>query len=188
MARIIVEQIVTADGYASDPDGGIAFFESVEEFDATDADQLELLEHVDAMLLGRVTYEMFAAYWPTADPAVEPVATPIARLDKHVVSNTLTDAPWGEHAHAEVHRGDGVAAARAIADRIDGGLIVWGSLTLADDLLRAGAVDELRLRIVPVLIGAGRSFTPPDLGERRLELDHAVTHPGGHVGLHYRLR
>ncbi|WP_350348573.1 dihydrofolate reductase family protein [Agromyces sp. G08B096] len=188
MGRLIVEQIVSVDGFATDADGGISFFEAIEDFNATDADQLEMLEGVEAMLLGRVTYEMFAAYWPTADPAIEPVATPIARLAKHVVSNTLTDAPWGDDAPARIHRGDGVAAARALADSLDGGVIVWGSLTLADGLLRAGAVDELRLRIVPVLIGAGRTFTPPDLGVRRLALDHAVTHPSGHVGLHYRLR
>ncbi|WP_127794857.1 dihydrofolate reductase family protein [Agromyces sp. LHK192] len=188
MGRLIVEQVVTVDGYASDAEGGIAFFEAVEGLEATDVDQLHMLEDVDAMLLGRVTYEMFAAYWPTADPADDAVAEPIARLAKHVVTSTLADAPWGDAGSIEMHRGDGVAAARAIADATPGGVIVWGSLTLADDLLRAGAVDELRLRIVPVLIGAGRSFTPPDLGERRLELDHAVTHPSGHVTLHYRLR
>lgn len=85
MGRLIVEQIVSVDGFATDADGGISFFEAIEDFNATDADQLEMLEGVEAMLLGRITYEMFAAYWPTADPAIEPVATPIARLAKHVV-------------------------------------------------------------------------------------------------------
>ena len=66
-----------------------------------------------------------------------------------------------------------------------GSIIVWGSLTLADTLFAAGLVDELRLRVVPMLIGAGRSFTPAGLGARRLRLDEVVTHPGGLVTLQY---
>ena len=68
------------------------------------------------------------------------------------------------------------------------GIVVWGSFMLADALFAAGLVDDLRLRVVPVLIGEGRSFTPADLGERRLELDHVATHPSGHLGLSYRVR
>jgi len=65
---------------------------------------------------------------------------------------------------------------------------VWGSLTLADALFEAGLVDQLRLRVVPVLIGAGRSFTPDRLGERRLALDHTGQQPSGHVTLAYEVR
>ena len=58
-------------------------------------------------------------------------------------------------------------------------------LTLADALLPAGLVDELHLRIVPVLLGDGRSFTPADVGDRRLELDRVAPRPGGVVSLRY---
>ena len=186
MGRLIVEQIVSVDGYAADPEGGIGFFEAVDEVDSNDADQLAFLEHVDAILLGANTYRMFAAYWPQADPEVERVAEPIDRLPKFVVSNTLTQAPWGDGA-VEILRGDGAEAAAALKERY-AAIVVWGSLTLADSLFEAGLVDELRLRVVPVLIGEGRSFTPAKLGERRLELDHVVTHPSGHVGMEYRVR
>ncbi|WP_157156196.1 dihydrofolate reductase family protein [Diaminobutyricimonas sp. LJ205] len=179
MGRLIVEQIVSVDGYAADLDGGIGFFEAVDEVDSNDADQLAFLEWVDAI-------RMFAGYWPYADPQVERVAEPINRLPKFVVSNTLTDAPWGD-GEVEVLRGDGAEAAAALKERY-GAIIVWGSLTLADALLEAGIVDELRLRVVPVLIGEGRSFTPAKLGERRLALDHVVAHPSGHVGMNYRTR
>jgi dihydrofolate reductase len=186
MGRLTVEQIVSVDGYAADADGGIGFFEAVDEADPTDEDQLAFLEHVDAILLGANTYRMFAGYWPKADPDVEPVAEPINRLPKFVVSNTLDQAPWGEGT-IEILRGDGAEAAVALKERFDG-IVVWGSLTLADALFAAGLVDELRLRVVPVLIGEGRSFTPESLGERRLALDHVVSHPTGHVGLTYRVR
>ncbi|MFD4421713.1 dihydrofolate reductase family protein [Agromyces sp. NPDC058484] len=185
MGRLIVEQIVSVDGYAADAEGGIGFIEAAEAGNPDDADQLEFLEHVDAILLGANTYRMFADYWPHADPSVEVVAEPINRLPKFVVSNSLTDAPWGDGS-VEILSGDGAEAAAALKGRFEG-IVVWGSLTLADALLEAGLVDELRLRVVPVLIGAGRSFTPASLGERRLALDHVASHPSGHVGLTYRV-
>lgn len=186
MGRLIVEQIVSADGYAADADGGIAFFEAVPGLESTDHDQLAFLEGVDAILLGANTYRMFAAYWPDVDPSVEAVAEPIARLPKHVVSNTLDRAPWGD-GEIEVLRGDAAASVARLKGRF-AAVVLWGSLELADALLSAGLVDEVRLRIVPVLIGSGRSFTPAGLGQHALELDHAYTHPTGHVSLHYRLR
>ena len=186
MGRLTVEQIISADGYAADPSGDLGFIDAVDDADPSDADQLAWLEGVDAILLGANTYRMFAGYWPQADPAVEPVAEPIARLPKHVFSNTLTSAPWGD-GEIEVVRGEVAASVAELKRRYDS-IVVWGSLMLADELFREELVDELRLRLVPVLIGAGRPFTPPDVGERRLALDHVASHPSGHVGLHYRLR
>jgi dihydrofolate reductase len=192
MGRLIVEQVVTADGYAADRDGGLDFFEALVrpgedgEVDLNDAEQLEYVSQADAILFGATTYRMFADYWPGVDPEVERVAELINRLPKFVVSNTLTDAPW-DGDHVEVLRGDGAAAAAGLKERFET-VIVWGSLTLADALLQAGLVDELHLRIVPVLLGDGRSFTPADVGDRRLELDHVEARPGGVVSLRYAVR
>ena len=186
MGRLTVEQIISVDGYDADANGDIAFFEAVDEVDSNDEEQLTFLEGVDAILLGANTYRMFAAYWPFADPATERVAEPIARLPKYVVSNTLETAPWGDM-QIDILRGDGADAARSLKERHQH-VIVWGSLTLADALFEAGLVDQLRLRLVPVLIGEGRSFTPARLGERRLSLDHTVQQPSGHVTLAYEVR
>ena len=188
MGRLIVEQIISADGGAAEPDGGIGFFVDARAINETDGDQLRLLENVGAIVLGRTTYRMFADYWPDADPAQEPVAAPLNTLPKYVVSSTLEEAPWGPHAAATILRGDGVAAVRALRRRVAGDLIVWGSLTLADALLRADEVDLLRLRVVPMLIGAGRRFTPSDLGRRALELSSTRSYPHGWVVLEYRCR
>jgi dihydrofolate reductase len=186
MGRLTIEQIISVDGYAAEPDGGIGFMTAVDQTDWNDEEQLEFLQDVDAILLGATTYRMFADYWPKADPTVERVAEPIARLPKFVVSNTLERAPWGD-GEIEVLRGDGVASTRALKDRFRQ-IIVWGSLTLTEALFEAGLVNQLRLRVVPVLIGAGRSFTPGRLGERRLALDHTVQQPTGHVTLAYEVR
>lgn len=188
MGRIIVEQIVSADGYAAEPDGGIGFFEHARSINAVDKGQLRLLESVRAIVLGRHTFGMFAGYWPDADPVQEPVAVPINATPKYVVSNTLDAAPWGSQGDsATVLRGDGVASMRKLRAQVDGDIIIWGSLTLSDALLRAGEVDVLRLRIVPVLIGAGRSFSPADLGQQALELERASSFPPDAVVLQYRL-
>lgn len=189
MGRLIVEQVITADGYAADREGGLDFFEALvrpgeqREADLNDAEQLEYVSQADAILFGATTYGMFADYWPGVDPEVERVAEVVNGLPKFVVSNSLQDAPWNG-GHVEILRGDGAEATAALKERFDT-VIVWGSLTLADALLQAGLVDELHLRIVPMLLGDGRSFTPSDVGGRRLELDHVATKPGGVVSLRY---
>jgi hypothetical protein len=129
MGRLIVEQVVTADGYAADRDGGLDFFEALVrpgengEVDLNDAEQLEYVSQADAILFGATTYRMFADYWPGVDPEVEHVAELINRLPKFVVSNTLTEAPW-DGGQVEILRGDGVAAASTLKERFDT-VIVW---------------------------------------------------------------
>jgi dihydrofolate reductase len=185
MGKVIVEQIVSLDGYAEDADGGIDFFVNANWINEADTEQLRMLSGVAAIVLGAKTYQMFAGYWPSADPVAEPIAIPIRELPKFVVSSALESAPWGMNHSAEILRGDGVAAVRGLRQRFTGDLIVWGSLSLSDALLRAGEVDVLRLRVVPVLLGRGRSFTPSDLGLRRLSLAAAQSFTGGLVVLEY---
>lgn len=187
MGEITVEQIVSVDGYAADDDGGIEFFQDVDFGDGgrIDHEQMGWLETVDAILLGRRTYEMFAAYWPHADPAVDRVAEPIARLPKHVFSNTLGHAPWGD-GQIDVVGGVPADAVREIAQRYDS-TVIWGSLQLTDALFEAGLVHTLRLRIIPVLLGRGRSFTPPAMSRARLRLEGGARHDGGIVTEQYRV-
>nr|WP_245989186.1 dihydrofolate reductase family protein [Agromyces tardus] len=125
MGILTVEQIVSADGYAADASGGIDFFTAVDEPAATDAEQLEWLTGVDAILLGGNTYRMFAGYWPGADPAVEPVAEVIARLPKYVFSNAIDHAPWGDDA-LEVLHGD-VATSIAELKGRHASIVVWAA-------------------------------------------------------------
>jgi len=185
---ITVEQIVSADGFAAEPDGGMRFVAATApDDDRTDASQLAMLESIDAIVLGRRTYEMFASYWPTADPSRERVAGPIARLPKLVVSSTLERAPWGD-GEIEVLRPEPSAAdaVRGLEGRF-GSVIVWGSLQLANALLEAGLVTRLRLRICPALIGEGLRFTPPSLDRQLLRLTSSAALPSGHLVTEYAL-
>lgn len=188
MGRIIVEEIVSVDGFAAAPDGNLDFFEVPGDFDSTDPGQMEMLEKVGAILLGATTYRMFAEFWPSADEKADPVAGPINHLPKHVVSSTLDAAPWGPWPSAQVERGDAVDTARRLAALYEGDIIVWGSLRLASALLRAGAVDLLRLRVVPVLIGAGIPIAPTLDRLQPLAFTGVETFASGHVTLSYEMR
>jgi dihydrofolate reductase len=187
MGKVIVEQIISADGYAEDTNGSINFFVNANWINEADTEQLRMLSDVAAIVLGAKTYRMFADYWPSANPAVEPVSARINELPKFVVSSTLESAPWGVDDSAEVLRGDAVAAVRGLRNRFTGNLIVWGSLSLSDELLRAGEVDVLRLRVIPILLGDGRSFAPSDLGLRHLSLANAQSFARGLVVLEYNV-
>ena len=168
MGRVIVEQIVSIDGCVEDAQGGIGFFFDAQELEATDQEQLRMLRSVGAIVFGARTYRMFADYWPQADPVAEPVAVPIRELPKFVVSSTLAAAPWDADQSATVLRGDGVAAVRGLRERIDGDLVIWGSLTLVDALL-----------------GGGRPLAPPGTATRRWRLARVESFGGGVAVLEY---
>lgn len=183
MRTLIVQELVSADGYAADPDGGLDFFGSVADYDDIDRDSLAVLDRVDLILLGRTTYDLFVQYWPTSD---EPVTEAVNSTPKVVCSSSLQHAPWGRFADAAIAP-DAVAAVTERKAEDGGDIMVWGSLTIARTLLRAGLVDELQLRVCPVLLGSGRSFVPEELRGRALEVSHTKTYPTGLVDTHYRL-
>ena len=184
---LIVEQIISADGFVADAEGGIDYFRAGGDWSEMEPEQLEVIAGVGAIVLGANTYRMFSDYWPSADPAVEAVATPINALPKHVISSTLQDAPWGDLEPATIERGDGVESVRRLKAATTGDLMVWGSLTLTEALFAAGEVDRLRLRVIPVLIGTGRTLAPTVTTDTNLTLVASRSFPRGHVTLDYRL-
>ncbi|WP_062298080.1 dihydrofolate reductase family protein [Demequina maris] len=185
MGRLIVEQIVTVDGFAAGPDGKLDFMRIPGPFDATDRGQIAMLENVDAILLGRNTYELFSDYWPGKTTDEEPLADFINETPKHVVTNTLRRAPWGDYASATVEVGEPRDTVRRLKHCYEGDIVLWGSLILAGALLQAELVDAVRLRIVPVLIGEGRPTTPGLRHARTLRPVEIDALPSGHVTLVY---
>ena len=105
MKKLILEEWLSLDGFAVDKDGKLDFFPASETDKFSDRDQLEFLDTVDTILLGRKTYELFVDFWPTATTDKEIIAERLNTLPKLVFSNTLREAPWGKWRPARVVRG-----------------------------------------------------------------------------------
>lgn len=156
MRKLIVTEFLTLDGVYEEstpwrkdysPDDGQFKYD-------------ELFES-DALLLGRVTYEGFVKYWSTATGAF---AERMNSLPKFVATTTLKSLEWN---NAIALEGDGVAAVQALKRQQGGNILVYGSGTFAQTLLRHGLVDELRLMIFPLVLGSGKRLFS---GEERLPL------------------
>jgi dihydrofolate reductase len=113
---------------------------------------LDALRGSDLMVLGRVTYEMFAAYWPTASPEVEGEYTELMnQTPKMVFSTTLTEPlAWQ---NSTLNRGDVAAEIPRLTQQPGRDIGVWGSVALVRSLLRLGLLDRLRLQVYPVVLG-----------------------------------
>jgi dihydrofolate reductase len=96
MRRLILEEWLSLDGFAADKNGKLDFFPSSETDRFSDRDQLNFLDSVDTILLGRKTYQLFVQYWPTATADKEIIADRLNTLPKLVFFNTLTETPWAE--------------------------------------------------------------------------------------------
>ncbi|GHF38461.1 dihydrofolate reductase family protein [Streptomyces griseosporeus] len=136
----------------------------------------------DAMLLGRKTYEIFASYWPTADPA-NPFTERMNSMQKYVASRTLTSLEWQNSTLLE---GDVTEAVRALKESEGGNINVVGSGDLAQTLMRDGLVDEYRLTIHPVIIGSGKRLFADGAIPTALEPVSVTATKGGTVVGVYR--
>jgi dihydrofolate reductase len=124
------------------------------------------------MLLGRVTYEGFAAAWPTMQDVF---ADKMNSMPKHVVTNTLTELEW----NATALHGDVAKAVTELKDGDGGPILVHGSATLVRTLLAERLVDELRLMVFPVMIGGGLRIFPEDREKLNFELTDLVRYDSG---------
>jgi dihydrofolate reductase len=135
------------------------------------------IEEAGGFLLGRRTYEIFAAYWPNAPEEEQVIAEALNTKPKHVASRTLTGSL--EWQNSTVLEGDLPEAVAALKQEDGGDLLVIGSTALVQSLIQHGLVDEFRLMIDPVLVGGGKRIFPDDGAQRPLRLvDHQATSTG----------
>jgi dihydrofolate reductase len=187
MRKLIVNEFMSLDGVAQapggaeeDPSGGFAhggWHMQYMEDEPTQQWVLRSIVEAGGFLLGRRTYEIFAAYWPNAPEEEQVIAEPLNSKPKYVASRTLTEPlEW----QGSTLLGNELAAAvAALKDEEGGDLHVIGSTELVQSLLGHGLVDELRLMIDPVLLGGGKSFLRDDGALRSLRLvDGQVTDRG----------
>ena len=155
MGRIVATEFVSLDGVIEAPGGGEEFkhagwtFE-IERGDEGDQFKLDETMSSDALLLGRVTYEGFAAAWPTRDGEF---ADKFNGMPKYVVSSTLEEPEWN---NSTVLKGDVAEEVAKLKREHDGDIVVHGSPMLVQTLLEHDLVDELRLMVFPVVLGSGK--------------------------------
>jgi dihydrofolate reductase len=136
----------------------------------------EVFENVDAFLLGRRTYEIFAASWPNATDPDDAVAKSLNTLPKYVASSTLSDPQWNNTA---VLDGDLASAVKELKERDGRELQVHGSGRLVQFLLDNDLVDRLNLLVFPVIVGAGSRLFPDSGLATGLALEDSRTTPSG---------
>jgi dihydrofolate reductase len=180
--RIILSDFMSLDGVVQAPggpdedrDGGFAhggWSMPLFDPDAMGAVVDEEMQRSDALLFGRRTWEVMAAEWPKRPG--DPFADQMNAIPKYVASRTLSaqdaEARWN-NTTVLGDGGDAIEAIRALRQvGGDGGLQLWGSATLARQLIEHDLVDEYLLMIEPILLGGGKTIFPPDHRARPLEL------------------
>ena len=157
MGRIVVTEFVSLDGVIEAPGGGQEFkhagwtFE-IERGDEGDRFKFDELMEAEAQLLGRATYEGFAAAWPSMKDDAG-FADRMNGMPKYVVSSTLKDPEWE---NTTVLDGDMAEQVAKVKQDVDGVILVAGSAQLVQGLLENDLVDELRLMVFPVVLGSGK--------------------------------
>jgi dihydrofolate reductase len=173
MGRIVVTEFVSLDGVMEAPGGedfkykGWSFaFDRGEE-----GNKFKLDETFDseALLLGRVTYEGFAAAWPSRDGEF---ADKFNSMPKYVVSSTLESPEWN---NTTVLKGDAVSEASKLKQELDGDIYVHGSCQLVQTLIENDLVDELHLMVFPVILGTGKRVFGETSDKKTLRLADSRT-------------
>jgi dihydrofolate reductase len=157
MGRIVVSEFISLDGVVEDP-GGAEGYEhggwtfTIDRGEEGNQYKVNELFEAEAQLLGRITYDGFAAAWPTMEGMGE-FGAKMNNMPKYVVSSTLQNPEW---TNTTVLSGDLAEEVSKLKRDVDGMIVVAGSAQLVQGMLEAGLVDELRLMVYPVILGSGK--------------------------------
>ena len=173
MGRIVVTEFISLDGVIEAPGGGEDYKYAGWTFEIDRGDegnQFKLDETMSsaALLLGRRTYEGFAAAWPERDGEF---ADKFNTMPKYVVSSTLRDPEW---TNSTVLSGDLVDEITKLKNEQNGDVVVHGSAQLVQSLIENDLVDELRLMVFPVVLGAGKRLFGETTDKKRLQLSSST--------------
>jgi dihydrofolate reductase len=184
MAKIVMFNIVSLDGYFADAGGGLDWFVADPEFDKAAAD---LIQRFDTILFGRVTYELFKGYWPNAltDPATSDedrlVAQRIDEMTKIVFSKGAIDTSWRNSKLLSDITPEGIKQLKSQSSR---DIVIYGSGTIVRQLTQLGLIDEYDFMIHPLTLGSGLQLFP-DMRRIDLRLMDSTTFGSGNVLLRY---
>ncbi len=176
MRKVVVYELLSLDGVAEDPDAFLTDWDEVMQ-----ANLAAVIATQDAVILGRRSYGEWAEFWPGSN--IQPFATFINGVAKFVVTSAPLQPEW---ANATVAGGGLAEFARDLKARPGGDIGVHASISVAQTLLAADVVDELRLVIAPRIAGSGRRLLD-GLPPIQLESIRSATSPSGHLLVGYRV-
>lgn len=176
MRKVVLYELSSLDGVAEDPD---EFFSDWDE--AMDANLAAVIATQDAVLLGRRSHDEWAEYWP--DSEIEPFATFINDVAKYVATSTPLGRQWH---NATAIEGELVQFVHDLKDSSGGDIGVHASISVAQALLAADTIDEIRLVVAPAIAGRGRRLLD-GLPPMRLESLRSATSPSGYLLADYRV-
>src|ERR671913_2049611 len=180
MRKVIASEFVSLDGVMESPEQWHFPYFNDEMGEAIGA----AMAQADAMLMGRVLYEEWAAYWPQQDPEENPVAEQMNGVQKYVVSTTL-EGPL-EWQNSTLIQGDVVEEISELKRQPGKDIVISGSGALVRSLLRDGLIDELRLMVHPIVVGSGKRLFEDGEEQTALELVESTTFATGVLYLIYR--
>ena len=159
--KIVVTQYITLDGVIEDPVGmensGLGNWTGpFKRGPEGDRFKVEELAAATALIFGRTTYDAFAAVWPVVEDATG-YAKRMNELPKFLATSTTKSAVWGK---TTIWNGDLEGPVKAMKADGDGDVLIYGSISIVDQLAPLGLIDEYRLMIYPTILGAGRRMYP----------------------------
>ncbi|MEP7189163.1 MAG: dihydrofolate reductase family protein [Roseiflexaceae bacterium] len=175
MRKLIVSENVTLDGVMESPDL------SYQSEDMAEVVQAQMLA-ADALLLGRVTYQEFAAYWPFQTNDAAGVADYINKVAKFVVSSTLANADWR---NTTILGGNVAEEIAKLKQQSGKDIVVTGSGALVHSLMPLNLIDEYRLFVNPLVVGRGKRLFPAGI-DQKLQLVESKTFSSGALMLRYQ--
>jgi dihydrofolate reductase len=186
MGKIVATEYVSLDGVVEAPGGGEDFEHAGWSFEVDRGEEFEKFKldetlNAEALLLGRVTYDGFAAVWPSMEGEL---ADKFNAMPKYVVSSTLEDPEWN---NSTVLEGDVVEEVSRLRQAPGGDIVVHGSPQLVQTLLEHDLIDELRLMVFPVVLGKGKRLVGETSDKKRLRLTDSRTVGDGIAILVYEL-
>lgn len=176
MGKLIVTEFISLDGIIEDPGGAEGYAHGGWSFRSPAPDsetfKFEELQAADVQLMGRVTYDGFAAAWPAMEEATGEFGRKMNNMPKVVVSTTLTSPEWK---NTTVISGNVAGEVAKLKERYTGDVLVPASATLVETLREHDLVDEYRLMVHPVVLGSGKRLFKEGAGGTELELVESRT-------------
>jgi dihydrofolate reductase len=179
LRRIVWSEYISLDGIVEEPGlWSIPYFS--DDLAAYKSDELQAS---DMLLLGRLTYEGFAAAWPRMEDVEGEFAVRMNTMPKYVVSTTLEEATWN---NSTIIRGDVPAEVSKLKDQDGGDILIGGSGALAETLVQEDLIDEIRMLVHPIFVGSGKRLFTDMEKSHGLSLAGTQTFQSGVVALVYQ--